>query len=344
MKKKVSLKDIAQKVGVSTALVSYVLNNKEKESRVGEAMAIKIRKAAKELNYQPNQIAKSLKSGRTFTIGLILADIANPFFSQIARIIEDEAKRFNYTVIFGSSDECPDKSQDLINVLMSRQVDGFIIAPSEKSEDQIRYLQQHHVPFVLIDRYFPDIKSDYVVINNHKAAYNAIEHLIGTGHKRIGMIAYKTDLFHMQERKRGFLDALKDNNIKPEKKFIRKARHNKVKQDMEKAIDELLSMTPPVDALFFATNTLTLNGLKYVNKLKIRVPEDLAIISFDEGDAFDFYYCPLTYVKQPVADLGRQAVQLLFNLITKKTEEPQGICLETQLIIRKSSGAVPDKA
>lgn len=341
--KKVSLKDIAQKVGVSTALVSYVLNNKEKESRVGEEMAAKVRKAAKELNYQPNQIARSLKNGKTFTIGLILADIANPFFSQIARIIEDEAKKFNYTVIFGSSDESFDKSWDLINVLLSRQVDGFIIAPSEGSEEQIRYLQNNNVPFVLIDRYFPDIKANYVAVNNHKAAYDAVTHLIQTGHKRIGMIAYKTELFHMQERKRGYLDAMRENNLLTEVNLLREARHNKIKVDMEKVVDELLALALPVDALFFATNTLTLNGLKYINQLKLRVPGDLAIISFDEGDAFDFYYCPLTYIKQPVADLGREAVQLLLHVITKNINDVNGTCLETELIVRESSGYVTDK-
>jgi LacI family transcriptional regulator len=340
MKKKVSLKDIAQKVGVSTALVSYVLNNKEKKARVGEEMAIKVRKAAKELNYQPNQIAKSLKSGKSFTIGLILADIANPFFSQIARIIEDEAKKHNYTVIFGSSDERFDRSWDLINALFSRQVDGFIIAPSEGSKEQMLYLQEHKIPFVLIDRYFPDIDANYVVIDNYKAAYDAVTHLVKTGHQRIGLVAYKTNLFHMQERKRGYLDAMQDNNLLTDVSFQREARHNKVKEDIEKVIDELLSLELPIDALFFATNTLALNGLKYINKLKLQVPKDLAIICFDEGDAFDFYYCPLTYVKQPVEELGKEAVQLLLNQITNKSSGINGISLEAQLIVRKSCGVI----
>lgn len=338
MKKKVSLKDIAQKVGVSTALVSYVMNNKEKESRVSEEMAIKIRKAAKELNYQPNQIAKSLKSGKTFTIGLILADIANPFFAQIARIIEDEAKRTDYTVIFGSSDESFGKSWDLINVLVSRQVDGFIIAPSEGSEEQIKYLQENKIPFVLIDRYFPDIKADFVAIDNYKAAYDAVAHLIRMGHKRIGVLAYKTSLFHMQERRRGYQDALHDNNLLPSDDLVREARHDNVTEDVEKAVDALMALDEPADALFFATNTLALNGLKYINKLKLKVPDDLAIISFDEGDAFDFYYCPLTYIQQPIAELGKRAVQTLMQIMSERPKEVQQTKLEANLVIRESSG------
>src|SRR5690348_6062925 len=125
MGKKIALKDIAQHVGVSVALVSYVLNGKETEARISTDMADKIRRKATELNYQPNLIAKSLKSGKTNTIGLIVADISNPFFSGIARIIEDEAKKNDYVVIFGSSDEDADKQQDLIDVFLNRLVDAF---------------------------------------------------------------------------------------------------------------------------------------------------------------------------------------------------------------------------
>ena len=154
MNKKISLKDIANEVGVSIALVSYVLNGREKEARVGQEMAEKIRKAALKLNYQPNFIARSLKSGKTNTIGLIVADISNPFFSNLARIIEDEAKKYGYIVIFGSSDESAEKSADLIDVFLNRQVDAFIIAPAAKTEKQIKRLKERKVPFVLITATF----------------------------------------------------------------------------------------------------------------------------------------------------------------------------------------------
>jgi LacI family transcriptional regulator len=339
MKKKISLKDIAQKIGVSTALVSYVLNDKEKESRVGKEMAAKIRKTAKELNYQPNQIARSLKSGKTNTIGLILADIANPFFSQIARVIEDEAKKNNYTVIFGSSDENLEKSKDLINVLLNRQVDGFIIAPSEGSEDQIKYLKKYNIPFVLIDRYFPGIETNHIAIDNYKASYEAVNHLINTGHKRIGMIAYKTKLFHMQERMRGYLDAMGDNNLLVDTKWLKEAKHDILKEDVENIVDELVTSENGVDALFFATNTLAIHGLKHIDRRGLKVPENIGIICFDQGDAFDFYYCPLTYINQPIAELGRGAIQLLLRDIAEKPEEVKKVCLEAKLVIRESCGA-----
>ena len=161
MSKKISLKDIADQVGVSTALVSYVINGQEKEKRVGKKMANKIRQVAKELNYNPNQIARSLRKGSTKTIGLIVADISNPFFGNMARVVEDEADKYGYTVIFGSSDEDPQKSASLIESLVNRQVDGFIIAPVENTEDQIKTLIDRKIPVVLIDRFLKGVESNY---------------------------------------------------------------------------------------------------------------------------------------------------------------------------------------
>jgi len=337
MRNKVSLKDIALKVGVSTAAVSYALSA-GKEGKVSEEVANRIKAAAKELNYQPNQIAKSLKMGRTNTIGLIIADVSNPFFANIARVVEDEAKKHDYTVIFGSSDEKYERSCDLINVLLNRQVDGLIVVPTEASEDQILYLKEQKVPFVLIDRYFPEISSSFVAIDNFKAAYDAVMHLAAAGRKRIGMLAYKTNLFHMQERERGYQQALRDSGLSLSKSWLKEVKQSDIKNGMKAAIDEMLSTGDAVDALFFATNTLAINGLKYIDSLNLKVPDDLAIVSFDEGEAFDFYYCPLTFVRQPVIDLGKRSVQLLLDQMSGSNGRISQVLFEAELVIRKSSG------
>ena len=218
-RKKTSLKDIAKKVGVSTATVSYVLSPGN-ESKVSPSVTKKVKEAAKMLNYQPNQIAKSLKSGKTYTIGLIVADISNPFFSHIARIIEDEAAHFKYNVIFGSIDENAEKSDSFIQLLINRQVDGFIIAPAEGTQKHIQSLKDQHIPFVLIDRYFPEIRTNYVVLNNYKAAYDGVARLIETNHKKIGMIAYSNSLQHMRERIRGYRQALRENQLEYRENWI----------------------------------------------------------------------------------------------------------------------------
>ncbi|QJW90893.1 LacI family DNA-binding transcriptional regulator [Spirosoma taeanense] len=336
-KKKVSMKDIAQKAGVSTALVSYVLNGKEKESRVGPDIAAKVRQIASELSYQPNYLAKSLRSGKTQTIGLIIADISNPFFANIARIVEDEAKKHGYTVIIGSSDEDADKSWDLINVLLNRQVDGFIIVSSESSEDQIEYLNSKNVSFVLLDRHFPQIPTDFVVLDNRKASFEAGTHLIESGYRNIGMIAYRSQLFHMRERIQGYLDSLQANRVTFRPEWLTEVEFNRIESEIRAGIDAMLASDNTVDALIFATYRLAISGLKYINELGLKVPDDLAIVSFGQAEAFDLYYCPITYLQQPMEDLGKAAVELLVSKLKDPQAEPRQIRMEARLIARNSS-------
>lgn len=341
MNRKVSLKDIAQRVGVSTTLVSYVLNN-QKENRIRKDVAQKIREVAQELNYRTNQIAKSLKTRKTFTLGLIVADIANPFSSSLARIIEDEANQHDYTVIFGSSDENPLKSRKLIDTLMKRQVDGLIIAAPQEAESQIADLQRHHVPFVLIDRYFPDLKTSYVALDNCDAAYGAVVHLIDQGYRRIGLITLQSGLYHMNERKRGYLAALKDRNLTFDKTWLKEVPEAIVKTETEKVIDELLTGSQPVEALFFTNNTVALHGLKHIQSLRLRVPDELAIVCFDETDALDLFSTPITHIRQPLQEIGQQATRILLENIDKSNKVTQ-VNLKAELIIKESTAQVMSK-
>lgn len=334
MKKKTSLKDIAKEAGVSIATVSYVLS-KQENSGVSQEVSDRIKEIAKRLNYRPNQIAKSLQSGKSQTIGLIVADISNPFFAQIARIVEDEAKKYGYTVIFGSSDEKATKSHDLIKFLLNRQVDGFIITPTEGSESQIELLKEQNVPFVLIDRYFPSIETNYVAIDNYKAAFDATKKLLENGNKRIGMVAYSTELNHMKERIQGHKDALGKGIY--DESLLQEVAFEKIVENIPKAINNLVKGNEPVDAIFFATNTLGVIGLKYLDKLKLQVPDDIAVIVFDESEVFHFFYCPLTYVKQPLSDLAKKAVIVLLNHIKNPNAKLDRVKLNAQLVIGNSS-------
>jgi LacI family transcriptional regulator len=335
--KKVSMKDIAEKAGVSIALVSYVLSGKEKESRVGEEIAKKIKVIAKELNYQPNHLAKSLRSGKTHTIGLIIADISNPFFANIARVVEDEAKKSGYTVIIGSSDENADKSRDLIDVLINRQVDGFIIVSCEGSENQIKMLKEKNIPFVLLDRHFPDVQTDFVATNNYKASYDAATHLIKGGYKQISLFAYKSQMFHMMERIRGYREALSDNQIHFDPCWLKEIRFETMEEEVKFAIDEIVGPVRKVDSLIFATYGLAIFGLKYLNVLRIKIPSDLAIVSFGQAEGFDLYYCPITYMLQPLELLGKTAVQYLIEKLKNSDEGMKQILMEARLIARDSS-------
>lgn len=345
MQKKVSIKDIAKHLGVSTALVSYVLNNKEKEARVGPEMAERIRATAKEMNYQPNMIARSLQSGKTRTIGLIVADISNPFFSNIARVIEDEASLNNYTVIFGSSDENAEKSDSLINALIKRQVDALIIAPAEHTEEQLKLLRQQKFPFVLIDRYFNTLDANGVRINNFLASYKAVQHLAKQGYKKICMVAYQTRLPHMQDRKQGFFKAMEELKLPLHEFSLMESSYERIQEDVAAIMHRLLdNKKDRPDSFLFATNSLAINGLKEINKRKLSVPEDLGIISFDESDAFDFFYCPLTYINQSTERIGKEAVRILMNQLEEKPgktntdSDTTQLVIDAQLIPRESCG------
>ena len=329
MKKKPSLKDIAEKVGVSTALVSYVLNGKM-EGRISKEVASRIKAVAKELNYRPNQIARSLKTNKTNSIGLLLADIANPFSSQIARIIENEADKMDYAVIIGSSDERIDKSEKIIDVFLNRQVDGLILSLPDQSEEIVANLKSKDIPFVLLDRYFPGIPTNTVAIDNYTASEEVVKHLHDHKYKNIGIISYDTSLVHLNERLRGATEQLNGHCQ------VGKVRLGHIQEDVNAAIEMFLKSEPALDAIFFTSNLLTISGLKYLNSKKVVIPNDLGIIAFDKTDAFDLFYTSISYVNQPLPQLGKEAVRLIHQAISDNKKKEQ-IFLSTELIVRDST-------
>ncbi len=337
MVKKTSLKDIAAAAGVSIALVSYVLNNKEKEERVSAKTAKKIREIAKKMNYQPNQVAKSLKSGKSLVIGLIVADISNPFFSHLARTIEDESDKKGYAVFFVSSDEDLEKSERLIKTLVNRQIDGLIIAPAAGTVPQLRYLDKLDIPFVLIDRYFKEINSNYVVINNFKATYQATRQLLLQGHKNIAFVRYKNDLQHTEDRFQGYLQALDEFGQSFYKDLLCEVEFDNLVY-FNRHFKKLLRSKRRVDAVLFSTNTLSTMGLKALIDLEVRVPDDISIFCFDESESYDLYYCPVSYVRQPLEKIGRKAVQILTAQIATGEKEYQQVVLDADLVVRESGG------
>ena len=210
--RRTTIKDIAEALGVSKSLVSFALSDSKKGYRVSEEMTRKILATAKELNYKPNNAARSLRSGRTRTIGVILSDISNKFFADIARCIEDIAYEKDYTVIFGSSDENPVKLENMIDVFLAKGVDGLMIVPCEKSEKAI-VAAAEKLPVVLLDRYIEGAEIDSVVLNNRKAMRLAVESLHAGGARNIELIGYDLALTNVAERESGYLAAMKHFDI-----------------------------------------------------------------------------------------------------------------------------------
>lgn len=336
---KVLLKDIANKANVSTALVSFVLNGNGRKYRVSDETAKHILKIAREMNYQPNQAAKSLRSGKTTTIGVAVSDISNTFFAQVARSIEDVAGRMGYTVFFGSSDENAPKLDALVSGLINRGVDGLIVVPCEKSEATIERVVDMDVPLVLFDRPCRSKDISSVSLNNFEAGYKATDHLIKSGYTHAGMVAYNVDLSHMQDRIRGYKTAMTDNGLTDNINigYLNPAAPRK---STAKVLSKM--MLKNVDALFMATNTISIACLYYLSDNRIAVPDTLAIVGFDGNDAFELYNCPITYVRQPVEALAQKAVEVVVESINNRSAAVQKIHIESDLVVNGSSAPKPN--
>ena len=337
--KKTSLNDIAQQLGVSKTLVSLVLNGKAKEQPISDEVCKKVIKLAKELNYKPNQIAKGLRTGKTHTIGLIIADIANPFFGKLGREIEKEAAKNGYRTIFCSSDENPENSQKQIELLQQGQVDGFIIAPPAGSENQILSLKRNKTPFVLIDRNFPDIDTNYIVVDNIQAAYDATDHLIKKGFRKIACVTLNVHLNNMNQRVLGYKQALIENNIQVDEELIKMMPFTHEKDDIVEAVKQLEpGNKSKVEAIFFATSKLGIMGIETLHSLGLHIPDDIAVVSFDDPDAYKISQPPVSAIAQPLQEIGSESVKVLLDLMQDKNVETRKIVLKAKFIPRKSSG------
>jgi LacI family transcriptional regulator len=334
MRKKIAMKDIAKQLGVSTALVSYVLNDKFPD-RINPNTAKRIKELAEELQYQPNHIAKSLKNSQTLTIGLIIADISNLFYSSIARVIEDAAKKYHYNMIFGSADENLDKFEELVQVFVNRQVDGIILAAPEGAESMLGYLQKQNIPFVLIDRDFPDMNDlNSIVIDNYKASYSVVEHLCRQGFRHPAMVTLASNLHHLQERSRGFSVASRELlGIKKEQ--IIEMEEDTLADQMEQVVLKLVE-DEKTDSVYFSTNKIALEGLVVLARHKVKVPDSIGVICFDEAYAYNIFSTSITYVKQPLGEIGEKAVQQLLARM-KGDATAQRIMLDTEIIEGNSS-------
>ncbi len=308
--KRVLIKDIARKAGVSNATVSLVLNGKEREGRVSKKVSENVRKIALEMNYQPNTLARSLKSGKTQTIGLIVADITNPFFSHLAYYIEDEIEKSGYTVMIMNTNESDQRMEKVISMLTNRQIDGYIIVPTGNGKPFIQRLIDASLPVVSVDRYFSGLSSYNIILDGYNASLEATNLLISQGCRKIGLIIYESSQSHMEDRKSGFVDALEQADLYVPG-YIRYVNFSNMEKDVSDAIHYILK--EKVDGILFATNSISLWGIRTLCKLGIRISEDIRLVCFDKSDAFEFMPHPIPYIRQPIERMARQAVNLLLE-------------------------------
>ncbi|NLO71295.1 MAG: LacI family transcriptional regulator [Porphyromonadaceae bacterium] len=331
---KVSLKDVAKAVGVSPALVSMVLNGKAKQYRIGDEIAKKVRKIAKEMNYAPNLLAKNLRSGKTQLIGLIVTDISNPFYANIARIVEDRANELNYTVLISSTDENFENTERLIEVMQNKGVEGLIVVPCDGSRELIKGLYESNFPVVLLDRYFPGIDVSSSCLDNFRATTLATTHLIEQGHRKISLIAYDTEMYHILDRIAGYEDTMKKAGFEV---YIDVQKVN-ILNSKPGILDALQNMVHEkhIDAVIFLTNMLAINGLYSLNEMGVKIPNDLAVIGFNRNVAFDLHYSKITFIKQPIEKIAEQAINTLVSRIKNRNHLLKSF-LEPELIVQESS-------
>ncbi|EAR02399.1 LacI family DNA-binding transcriptional regulator [Maribacter sp. HTCC2170] len=338
--KKIFLKDIAEELKLSKTAVSLVLNNRGDENKISKETQKRILDFAKENNYRPNQMARGLSLGKSETIGLILPNISDIFYAKIAHYVEIRAKEYGYNVVFSSSNEDAETEKELIYSMLNRQVDGLIIASTQENEEDILKLRKTKVPFVLIDRHYPDIRSNYVIVDNQGGTRDMTEHLLNNGRNKIGLVTIESELEAMMQRQLGYEMALNDNGLEVIAGHIKKIDRFNFHNEMGKALKTIVQGENKVDALVFTTHYLAASGLRELKLLDIEVPESVAIISFDELGAFDLVDPPITASKQPVEAMGNEAVEILVNEIEKKNLEIDNErVLRTKLLIRKSCGA-----
>lgn len=336
MVKRVSLKTIANELGVSSATVSLVLNGKNQNGRVSKKMSQEILDKADELNYVPNTLAKGLKVGKSRTIGLIIADISNLFFGALALHIQNYAEENGYTVIIGNTNEQLGEMEKLIKFLYARQVEGLIITPTEKSQPLLKRLIHNNIPFVLVDRTFPEMSVNSVMINNYEISYQSTEQLIRKGCKRIGLVTYRQDHYHINERRRGCEDALKNAGIY-DPDIMEEVRYDFLKSDIKKAICTLMSKEEKIDGIFFTTNSISINGVKELIRNEVIIQKDIQIMCFDENDAF--YILPYTvpFIKQPIKEMAKNAVELLIDQIEMKNEGTNNLVIKAELVLNENA-------
>ncbi|MBS1666738.1 MAG: LacI family DNA-binding transcriptional regulator [Bacteroidetes bacterium] len=337
MPKNTSIKDIAAKAGVSLTTVSIVLNGRSKEMKISEAMTEKVLKLADKMQYRPNQFAKGLRTGRTNTIGLIVDDISNYFFGCLAKIVEEEADKIGYTVMFCSSENNDGKSRQILNMLMDKHMDGYIIAPTKAMLPELEKLIRQEKPAVLIDRHYMELDSSYVTIDNIKGSLDAVNYLASKGNTRIALVTNETDQLQMQQRLEGYVLGLKKNHLPIVQSFIKKCAFGLSDVQLVKEIKQfMLSVEGKIDAVFFTSNNLGVAGLEALYSLGKKIPEDLSVICFDDNYLFRLGAPGITVVSQPIKSIAKKAVEILMSQINQKQFKKEHVVLRTNMIERGS--------
>ena len=329
-----SIIDIAKQLNISQATVSFILNGKSKERRISDKTTQRVLKFVEEVGYKPNLLARSFRTGKTNIIGLMVESISNPFFANFARLIEENAYKNGYKILYCSTENDPAKARELLQMFKDCHVDGYIITPTEDIKDDIDKLVNGGAQVVLFDRCFEGGTIDYVMLDNFQCTYNAVKHLVEQGYKEIGFITINSLQSQMQERLRGYEKAADDNNLS---QYIKEIGFNMDDINVVAHIVDFLTRKKKLDAIIFATNYLAINGLKAIKQMQLGIPSDIAVISFDDHILFELYTPTITTIAQPIKAMSVQLMNILLDKLASKKLTNHKVILPATLIIRESS-------
>lgn len=332
-----TIADVARRAGVSKMTVSRVIND---SGYISQETRERVEHAIVELGYIPNALARSLRFKQTRTIALILTDITNPFFTTLARGVEDVASEQGFSVIFCNTDESEKEQAKYVNVLLQKQVDGLLLVPTSSTADAIISIREQGLPFVLLDRYIPGTPLDSVRGDSVQGAYALMQYVLSLGHRRIAVLSGPAEVTTSVDRVAGALRALCDAGLGAEATQIYYGPYS-LEGGYAMAM-QALAVTPRPTALYAMNNFIAVSALRAAREAGLRVPEDLSIVTFDDLPAAFAAEPFLTVAEQPAYEMGQRATALLLDRLSNKgPAAPQEIILPIRLIVRKSSGPVP---
>lgn len=328
-----SLKTIAETLGLSKATVSWILSG-QGESRGFSAATIKlVENYAEQIGYRTNQLARSLSTGETHTIGLIIPAIGDTFYSQMTQAVERHAQQYGYALIVSSSEGDGEKEKQLIQMMRAQQVAGLIIAPAKGIQSCVDAMLADSYPFVFIDRYYPSLNSNYVIVNNEQSSYALVDRLAELGCRKIAVLTTDIHLLVMNMRINGYKESLKNRHIEFDESLCVTVDRSCYQRDIVWRLDRLLTEHPDVDGLFFSTHYLALEAIRYFINNGIDYNGRFKMACFHTTQALDILAPKMLLSMMPIDKMGARAVDILIANIKDRSAEVRQEVLENELLL-----------
>lgn len=330
---RVSIKDIAQALNLSKATISWILSGQGEAKGFSETTIKRVKEYAESVNYRPNLLARSLSLGTSNIMGLIIPFLSDTYYASLAGAIEKEATRRKYSLVVCSSEGDGEKEYELVRNLKATQVDGIILAPTKTDKRALSFLQNDSLPFVLVDRYYPNIQSNYVIVNNREACYQVVRHLGEIGARKIALLTTDMHLYVMKQRVEGYRNALQDLGVEMNLSLELCIDRKTYQTDIINKLDGLFQEVPDVDGFFFATHYLAIEAIRYFIRHGINYRERFHMGCFHETEALDILAPEISISRMPLAKIGTTAVDILLANIQEKDHYTyQNVIIENEFL------------